>query len=214
MTRLLPSLLLLVGCGERRFDDIPTSKLAAAFADAKTLKAPILASLHGFEKSGGFQAQLVWRAPYDLRVRCSHFEFASGGGKFQLWLPDDNKFLRGSLEDFRKSEKGALFLLFDAALPRRPAFFAYAARDGSTYGIADDAVVRFDHSTPLERFGAVRVRYEAVHAGVPVTLVAWSGDRTLHLSIDAERMKIDAPVREDLFEMAPPDGAIVEEFTP
>lgn len=213
MNRLLP-VLLLAGCGEPRLEEIPTSKLASALADVKTLKAPVLASIHGFEKSGGFQAQIVWRAPYDFRVRCSHFEFASGGGKFQLWLPDDNKFLRGSLEDFRKSARGELFVLFDAVLPRRPAFFAYAARDGSFYGIADDAVVRFGDSTPLERFGTVRVRYESVHAGVPVGLVAWSGERTLHLAIDVEKMKIDGPVRDELFEMSPPDGSIVEEFHP
>lgn len=213
MRRLLP-LLLLAGCAERRTEDIPSEKMDAAFAETTSLKAYVRAGIHGFEKSGGFDAQIVWRAPRDLRVRCSHFEFASFQEKFQLWLPDENKFIHGTLEAFRKSAQGMLFWLFDACLPHKPKFFAFAAREKVFYGVADDCVVRFAGVTPIDRYDTVHVKYEEFHQGVPVTLIARKAEKALHISIDREKMKTNVPVKDETFVLQVPEGAVVEEFKP
>ncbi|MBI2900755.1 MAG: hypothetical protein HYY17_11275 [Planctomycetes bacterium] len=198
----------------QRPQDIPTAKLDAAFAEVTTMKAFVHATIHGFEKSGGFDAQVVWRAPFDLRVRSSRFEFACGEGRFQLWIPDEKKFIRGSLDDFRKSERGALIHLFQGVLPRRPKFIAFASKDLHFYGIAEDSVVRFSGTTPVDRTGAVHVRYEEMADGVPVQVVARTDSKALHVAMDPTKLKTNVPVRDELFEMSPPEGAIVEEFSP
>jgi hypothetical protein len=194
--------------------DIPADKLRDSFADVTTMKAYVKAGIRGFKENGTFDAQVVWRAPRDLRVRCSYFEFASGKGRFQLWLPDENKFLRGTLDDFRKSERGALFYLFDAALPRRPEFFAYAWRDGWFWGIADDAFVRFNGTTPIERVNGATVRYAEFHQGVPISLEAQAGGKAISLYYEKEKLKLNVPVQDAHFELEPPDGAIIEDFKP
>lgn len=213
MRRLLP-LLLLAGCAERRPDDIPSEKMDAAFADATSLKAYVQAGIHGFEQSGGFKAQVVWRAPHDLRVRCEHFEFACLNGKFQLYITDEKRFIYGTLDAFRKSERGMLFWLFDACLPRKPKFFAFASRDKSFYAIADDCVVRYAGVTPIDRYDTVHVKYEEFHQGVPVTLIARKAEKALHIAIDREKLKLNAAVGDSTFQLEPPEGAIVEEFKP
>ncbi|GEM_PF-5349610 len=213
MRRAIPWVVLLA-CAEKRPEEIPTARLSGSFAEVKTLRAFAHASIHGFAKSGAFDAQVVWRAPSDLRVRTSHFEFACGQGRFQLWIPDENKFIRGAVEDFRKSERGTLITLFEAILPRRPEFFAFASDGGYFYGIAEDSVVRFRGPTPIDRHGAAHLKYEEIHEGVPVQVVARMGERSLHVAMDPSKLKVNTPVREELFQMAPPEGATVEEYRP
>lgn len=214
MKKLLP-LLLAAGCAERRPEDIPTAGIDASLAEVKTMKAFVHASIHGFEKDGGFDAQVVWRAPSDLRVRCTYFEFACGNGKFQLYTPEDRKFVRGSIADFRKSSRGALIQLFEAVLPRRPAFFAYASHDAYFYAVAEDSVVRFRGTTPVDRhWVGVHAKYEEVTEGVPLQVTARMGQKVLNVSLDRAKLKTNVPVRDDLFEMAPPEGVTIEDFRP
>jgi hypothetical protein len=206
--------LLLAGCAERRFEDIPARKMDGAFAEVATLKAYVLAGIHGFETSGGFDAQIVWRAPHDLRVQCSHFQFASLDGRFQLWIPDEQKMIHGTLEAFKRSEKGMMFWLFEACLPRKPKFFAFASRDRYHYGITDDGVVRYAGTTPIDRTDIVHVKYEDFHQGVPVQLIARKAEKSLHIAFDREKLKINVPVRDEVFRLQVPEGAVVEEFKP
>lgn len=212
MKRFLWFLPFLAGCVPQRFEEIPTREIDTTFAGASSLKAYARVSIGGFRQSGGFDAQIVWRAPRDLRVRTSYFEFTVYEDRFQLWLPDDRRFITGSVEDFRNSEHGELYHLFTAVLPVRPRFLAYVSRPPWNFALTREATYRFRHVTPVDRTNSTLVQYDELRDGIPVRLVARQGKKFLRLKLI--RTTRDGEIPDSLFTMVPPEGATREKFRP
>jgi hypothetical protein len=208
----LLSLALLAGCTPQRYEDIPTREISQAFVKVTSLKAYARVSIGGFDQSGSFNAQIVWRAPRDLRVRTSYFEFSTIGDRFQLWLPDEERFITGSVDEFRNSDHGELFHLFTAALPRKPTFIAFISRPPWNYGITEKATYRFDEATPVDRKDVAYVRYEEVRDGIPRDLLVRQNGKSLRLRL--LKMTQDKTIPDELFTMIPPEGAKLEAYRP
>jgi len=205
-------LTLLAGCTPQKFEDIPTREISDVFKEVQSLKAYARVSIGGFDQSGSFNAQIVWRAPRDLRVRTSYFEFSSIGDRFQLWLPDEERFITGSVEEFRNSNHGELLHLFSAALPQKPHFIAFLSRPRWNYGITEEATYRFKGATPVDRKDNAYVRYEEVRDGIARDLLVRQNGKSLRLRL--LKMTQDKKIPDELFTMIPPEGAKLEEYRP
>ncbi len=212
MKHFLLLLPFLAGCGQLRFEEIPTGELSGTFEEITSLKAYARVSIGGFRQSGGFDAQILWSAPGNLRVRTSHFEFTAFEDRFQLWMPDEERFITGSVEDFRKSDHGELYHLFKAVLPARPRFIAYIKRGPWNFGLTREAVYRFRHTTPVDRKNSTLVQYDEMRDGIPIRLVVRQGKKFLRLKLIKTTRNKEIP--EDRFTMSPPEGAKQEEFRP
>lgn len=212
MRYLLLSLALLAGCTPQKYEDIPTQEISQAFAEVRSLKAYARVSIGGFDQSGSFNAQIVWRAPRDLRVRTSYFEFSTIGNQFQLWLPDEERFITGSVDEFRNSDHGELFHLFSAVLPRKPDFIAFISRPRWNYGITEEAIYRFDQAIPVDRKDHAYVRFEEVREGIARDLLVRQNGKSLRLRL--LKMTQDETIPDEIFTMIPPEGAKLEEYRP